>query len=212
MATGRQAKRIRSSGKDTEQRPLTSGNGGRPAHEKTNASESDRERPSLTDRVGKDAKREWATFNKTECAFTCRPSDPAPRTVPKGHTSNDVPRMRERRPREDDGAHGRLATRWRSPGHGRRAPSGSRSRGARAGAAFFLLKKGKLGKEPHTRDAGHTRAQTPRGTPNPETCEDAEDGAGRPTGGAFLSGDRFVESWLWKHIQRARGRRRNSPR
>lgn len=67
MATGRQAKHIRSSGKDTEQRPLTSGNGGCPTHEKTNASESDRERPSLTDRVGKDAKREWATFNKTKC-------------------------------------------------------------------------------------------------------------------------------------------------
>lgn len=139
-------------------------------------------------------------------AFTCRPSDPAPRTVPKGHASNDVPRMRERRPGEGDGAHGRLATRWRSPGHGRRAPSGSRSRGARAGAAFFLLKKGKLGKEPHTRDAGHTRAQTPRGTPNPETCEDAEKGAGRPTGGAFLSGDRFVESRLWKHIHALRAR------
>lgn len=121
-----------------------------------------------------------------------------------------------------------------APGTGAERRPGAAPGGHARRLRFFLLKKGKLGKEPHTRDAGHTRAQTPRGTPNPETCEDAEDGAGRPTGGAFLSGDRFVESWLWKHIHAlrarekryrtdepqsapergtgARGRRRNSPR
>lgn len=137
MATGRQAKHIRSSGKDTEQRPLTSGNGGCPTHEKTNASESDRERPSLTDRVGKDAKREWATFNKTKCAFTCRPSDPAPGTVPKGHASNDVPRMRERRPGEDDGRTAASRRGGEAPGTGAERRPGAAPGGHARGLRFF---------------------------------------------------------------------------
>lgn len=149
MATGRQAKHIRSSGKDTEQRPLISGNGGCPAHEKTNASESDRERPSLTDRVGKDAKREWATFNKTKCAFTCRPSDPAPRTrlrdtpptTCQGCANGGLARVTGARPPRDAVAKPRA-----------RAPSAVREplQGGTRGGCVFSTKEGEVGKRtPH---------------------------------------------------------------
>lgn len=136
MATGRQAKHIRSSGKDTEQRPLTSGNGGCPAHEKTNASESDRERPSLTDRVGKDAKREWATFNKTECAFTVGPAIPRlglslrdmPPTTCPGCANGGLARMTGRTAASRRGGE--------APGTGAERRPGAAPRGARAGAAL----------------------------------------------------------------------------
>lgn len=70
-------------------------------------------------------------------AFTCRPSDPAPGTVPKGRASNDVPRMRERRPGEDDGRTAASRRGGEAPGTGAERRPGAAPGGHARGLRFF---------------------------------------------------------------------------